>query len=143
MVMAEAKPRILAVDYGKARVGIAISDPMQWFAQPVGTYSPNKALQQLKQLCEQHEVKTLLIGWPITLDGEEGTATEWVQEYINRIEKVLPRIAILKRDERFSSKRAKEAIRSAGAKRKARRDKARVDAAAASIILQEYLDELA
>jgi len=139
--MSEAKPRIVAVDYGKARVGLAVSDPLRWFAQPLGTYSPNEALQRLQQFCAERDVATILIGWPLTLDGEEGLATERVQSYIDRIHKAVPGIAVLKQDERYSSQRAKEAIRAAGARRKARRDKARVDAAAASIILQEYLNE--
>lgn len=139
--MSEAKPRIVAVDYGKARVGLAVSDPLQWFAQPIGTYRPNEALQRLQRFCAEHDVAAILIGWPLTLDGEEGVATERVQSYIDRIQKAVPGIAVLKQDERYSSQCAKEAIRAAGARRKARRDKARVDAAAASIILQEYLDE--
>lgn len=135
------KPRILAVDYGKKRVGLAVSDPMRWFAQPLGTYAPREALHQIRQYCQQNVVEQILIGWPLTEDGEEGEATEWVQAYINRLSKMVPAVPILKRDERFSSQLARAAIRAAGARQKARRDKGRVDAAAAAIILQAYLDE--
>jgi len=134
-------PRIVAVDYGKKRVGLALADPLRFFAQPFGTYSPAEAVLKLQELHRTERIETIVIGWPLTPDGEEGQATGWVQQYINRLRNALPGVTIIKWDERYSSERAKVAIREAGARRKARRDKARVDAAAAALLLQEYLEQ--
>ena len=135
-----SSPRIVAVDYGKKRVGIAVADPLRLFAQPYGTYAPAEAVAALQKLQAEEGIETLVVGWPLLPDGSEGAATEWVRAFIGRLRKALPGVAIVRWDERYTSVRAKEAIRAAGARRKARRDKARVDAAAAAILLQEYLD---
>ena len=133
-------PRIVAVDYGRKRAGLALADPLRLIAQPFGTYSPDDLLKVLIQLKKDEGIETVVVGWPLTQEGEEGPATEKVQMFINRMVKVLAGVSFVKWDERFSSQIAREAIRSAGVKKKKRRDKARVDAAAAAVILQEYLD---
>lgn len=132
--------RILGIDYGLRRVGLALADPLRLFARPHGTFSPDEALAELRRLQASEGIETVVVGWPLTPDGAEGPATERVQTFINRIRRALPGIPIVRWDERYSSQRAREAIRAAGARRKARRDRARVDAAAAALILQEYLD---
>ncbi|ARA91816.1 MAG: Holliday junction resolvase RuvX [Bacteroidetes bacterium] len=133
-------PRLVGVDYGRRRVGIAVADPLRLFARPYGTYAPEAAVAALRQLHDEEGIEVLVVGWPLTPEGEEGEATEAVQAFINRLRKVLRGVEIVKWDERFTSQRARQAILEAGARRKARRDKARVDAAAAAILLQEYLD---
>lgn len=133
-------PRIVGVDYGKRRVGLAVADPLRLFAQPYGTHSPDEAVAALRKLYEEEGIEVIVVGWPLTPEGEEGAATEFVQVFINRLCNALRGVEIVKWDERFTSQRARQAILEAGARRKARRDKARVDAAAAAIILQEYLD---
>lgn len=133
--------RVVAIDYGLRRVGIAIADPLRLFAQPHGTYDPDRALEVLQKIHRQDGIETILIGWPLTLDGNEGAATERVSAFLDRLMPALPGVQIIKWDERFSSERAREIIRQSGARKKARQDKGRVDAAAASIILQEYLEE--
>ena len=132
--------RILGVDYGTKRVGVAISDPLRLFATPVGTYSPTEALAIIKQKHEEIGLERIVIGWPLTLDGKEESATQSVQEYVRRIAKALPDVPISKIDERYSSKRAVHALVEAGVKKKARRQKTRIDSAAAAIILQDFLD---
>lgn len=139
--MPSAHPRIVGVDYGTRRVGLAVADPLRLFAQPLATYPPDEAVAALRVLQDQEGIATLVVGWPLTPEGEEGAATKRVQPFINRLRNALPGVEIVAWDERFSSMRAKEAIRAAGVGRKARRDRARVDRAAAAIILQEYLDE--
>lgn len=134
--------RIVGVDYGKKRVGIALADPLRIFARPYGTFRPGEAVAALERLEAEEGIEVIVVGWPMTLEGEAGEATRFVQPFINRLRKALPGVEVVKQDERFSSERAKEAIRAAGAKRKARRDKARVDAAAAALILQDYLDSV-
>ncbi|WP_457654264.1 Holliday junction resolvase RuvX [Rhodocaloribacter sp.] len=133
-------PRIVAVDYGKKRVGLAVADPLRIFARPFGTFAPEEAVAALQRLHADEGIETLVVGWPLLPDGSEGEATVWVQAFIERLRAALPGVAIVRWDERYTSVRAKEAIRAAGARRKARRDKARVDAAAAAVLLQEYLD---
>ncbi len=133
-------PRLVAVDYGKKRVGLAVADPLRIFARPFGTFAPGEAVAALQRLHADEGIETLVVGWPLLPDGSEGEATTWVQAFIERLRAALPGVEIVRWDERYTSVRAKEAIRAAGARRKARRDKARVDAAAAAILLQEYLD---
>ncbi len=132
--------RIVAIDYGTKRVGIARSDPMGWFAQPVGTYSPPEALKVLRRLHEEEGIRQILIGWPLTLEGREEEATQRVEAYIKRIQKILPDVPILRWDERFTSEVARELLLQAGHPRKKRREKGRIDAAAAALMLQEFLN---
>ena len=123
-------------------MGIAIADPLRIFAQPYGTYSPDQSVDTLRALHSREGIDTIIIGWPLTLEGKEGEATQYVEPFYNRIKKVFKSIHVIKWDERFSSEVAKESIRAAGVRQKGRRDKARVDAAAAAVILQEYLDTI-
>ena len=135
-----ASSRIVAVDHGTKRIGIALADPLRLFAQPYGTYNQHETLARLKQLDAEEGIAVIVIGWPLTEDGMEGPATQRVQQYINRLRKALPGVDIVKWDERYTSELAKEHLKDAGGSRKRRADKGRVDAAAAGIILQEYLD---
>ena len=132
--------RIVGIDYGTKRVGLALADPLQLFAQPFGTHSPDAAVAVLRELHEGEGIAVVVIGWPLQEDGAEGPATERVQQFANRLRNALPGIAIVRWDERYTSELAKRQIASGGGSRKARRAKGRVDAAAAGIILQEYLD---
>lgn len=132
--------RIVAVDYGTKRVGLALADPLRLFAQPYGTFSPRDAVAALGALHASEGVETVVIGWPLTEDGEEGEATRRVEQYIRRLQKALPGISVVRWDERYTSELAKEHLNAAGGSRKRRREKGRVDTAAAGLILQEYLD---
>jgi len=135
------RPRIVSVDYGTRRVGLAVADPLRLFAQPFGTFAPDEAVEALRALQRADGIATIVVGWPLTPEGTEGAATERVRPFFNRLRNAFPGVEVVRWDERFSSERAKEAIRAAGAGRKARRDKGRVDRAAAAVVLQEYLDE--
>lgn len=138
-------PRIVAVDYGTKRVGIALADPLRLFAQPHGTFTQQGAVDELKRICAEDGLDTIVVGWPLTLEGERGKATERVQQYINRLRNALPSsVHIVRRDERFTSEMAKDAIRQFGVKRSGhpKNDRGRVDAAAAALILQDYLDTM-
>lgn len=139
--LAVSQPRIIGIDFGTKRVGLAMTDPLGMFAQPVGTYSPSHAIDRLRDIERDEGISLIIMGWPLTLDGEETKVTEQVQMYINRIAKVFPRVKIEKFDERYSSRRASAALVDAGVGKKARRQKGRLDAAAAALILQDYLDE--
>ena len=135
-----SEPRVVAVDYGTKRVGLATADPLRLFAQPHGTFTPDGAVEALRAMRAEEGLEAVVVGWPLTLEGEEGEATERVQAFVNRLRRALPDVRLVKWDERFTSEMAKEAIRAAGTARKARRERGRIDAAAAAIILQDYLD---
>ncbi|MDE2995362.1 MAG: Holliday junction resolvase RuvX [Bacteroidota bacterium] len=135
------KSRVLGIDYGTKRVGVAIADPMRMFAQPVGTYSPNAALDVIGRIHDEDGVEVVVIGWPLGEDGSTGRMTKLVGEYINRIRKRVPGVEFVRRDERNSSERAKELIRNSECPSLKTTGRERIDTAAAGILLQEYLDE--
>ena len=141
--MISSHPRIAAVDYGSRRVGLAITDPLQLFAQPLETLAPAASIQRLADLHAADGLETIVVGWPLTEDGEEAEAVARVRPYIGRLKKALPGVHIETQDERYSSRRAVDGLVAAGVRQKGRRDKSRIDAAAAAIILQDYLDERA
>lgn len=140
--MPDREPRIAAIDFGTRRVGIAVSDPLRLFAQPLGTFSPEDALAQLDRIAREEGLSTIVVGWPLTEDGEEGVAVRRVVPFFNRLRKRFPGASVVRHDERFTSARAVDALVEAGVPRKRRRERGRVDQAAAAIILQEYLEEL-
>lgn len=135
-------PRVIGVDYGTKRVGVAVADPLRMFAQPYGAYSLEEAVEVIQSIDEDEGIEVIVVGWPLTLEGEEGKAAQRVQQYINRLRNALPDVKVVKRDERYTSKMAREAIRRFGRKEKGhpKDHKGRVDAAAAALILQDYLD---
>lgn len=137
----ENRPRIVGIDYGTKRIGVAVSDPLRLFAQPVATCDSNSVMDRLASIAEEFGIEAFVVGWPLNLDGADTTAVAMVQPFINRLKRKFPGVEIIKWDERFSSQRAKEALYDAGVSKKARRSKERVNAAAAAVILQEYLDE--
>ncbi len=128
--------RVASVDFGTKRVGLALADPMRMFAQPFGTFSQSEAANRLGRLHAEEGIAVVIVGWPLMEDGSEGIATERVQQYINRLRRQLPGVQFIRWDERYTSEEAKEVLRGTG--RPVSRE--RVDAAAAGIILQEYLD---
>lgn len=135
------QPRIVGVDFGTARVGIAVSDPLLLFAQPLGAFSPKIALSELELIQRRDGIGKIILGWPFELDGGEGKAVDAVRSYESRLLKAFPGLEIIRWDERFSSKEAVETIVASGAKKNKRREKGVVDAVAAAIILQSYLDQ--
>ncbi len=139
---ASAHSRVVGLDVGTKRVGIAVSDPLGLFAQPRGAFSPEEAVRYLRRLASEEGIERLIVGWPLTLDDEEGDAVTFVRAFVKRIEKAVPDVPWTAWDERFSTEEARARIREAGVRKMARRDKRRVDAASAALILQEYLDEL-
>ena len=135
------KARFLGIDYGLKRIGLAISDPLGMFAQPRGVFSPSTIFEELKKIGETEQVACVVVGWPLKEDGTEGAATERVSAFINRLKRQFPDWPIALQDERYSSKEAMQALIDAGVRPRARRKKGRLDTAAATIILQSYLNE--
>ena len=132
--------RILGIDYGSKRIGIAISDPTQLIAQGVTTLmNSEKAVQQIVDLAKTEEVVRIVVGMPYSADGGKGKKAMEVDEFTKSL-KQLTTTAIDTWDESFSSVNAHSAFVEIGMKRKKRQQKFRVDEMAARLMLQEYLD---
>ncbi len=132
-------PRILAIDYGKKRTGIAVSDPMQIIATGLTTIDSHELIPFLKKYFETEQVELIIIGMPLNLDDSETHGTVPAKKAIGRIQKVFPTMPIKQVDERYTSKMAKTAMIEMGMKKKDRQVKANVDVIAATIMLQEYM----
>tara|TARA_B100001013_G_C24514342_1_gene404320 strand:- start:266 stop:679 length:414 start_codon:yes stop_codon:yes gene_type:complete len=132
--------KALGIDYGKKRVGIAISDSLQIIASALTTIDTPNIFTFLKDLLEKEEIDCFVIGEPKNLDGTPTDSTVITKEFVAKLSKKYPHISIKRIDERFTSKIAKQSILDAGIKKMKRRDKALVDKVSAAIILQSYLD---
>jgi putative Holliday junction resolvase len=135
--------RILAVDVGQKRYGMAQSDPTQTIASPVGSFHLEELLVRLREITEREPIETLLVGWPLNLKGEESEATDRVKAFITTVRRRFPSLNIVTFDERFTSTLALRSIRASGLTKTKRREKGLVDRVAAVILLQEYLDHCA
>lgn len=136
----DSKARVVGLDVGTKRVGVAVADPLRLFAQTHGTYTPEEALDVLKEMEAKEGIEVIVVGWPLTEEGEEGEATEMVEAYVEQLTDCFDDLPIVRRDERFTSEVAKDLLRRAGVQQPGRYDKGRVDAAAAAVILQDYLN---
>ena len=135
------KSRIVGVDIGTKRVGIAVADPLRLFAQTRGTYPPEEALKALREMSDEEGIDTVVVGWPLTEEGTAEDATDMVESYVDRIREALGEVTVVREDERYTSEIAKDLLRRAGVSQPGRYDRGRVDAAAAAVILQGYLDK--
>ena len=133
--------RLVGIDVGKKRVGIAQTDLLKTIASPVGTWNPEEAISHLKTIVQQNKVERFVIGWPLEPDGTEGRSTAMVAAFIKKLEAVIPYVPISRIDERHTSVKAMQLMIEAGIPKKKRREKQRVDKIAAAVILQHYLDE--
>jgi putative Holliday junction resolvase len=131
--------RILAIDYGGKRTGLAVTDPYQIIATGLTTVPSGELISFLKKYFEKEAVELIIIGEPKNWDDSDTHATPLVEACIKNLKKNFPLMPILKVDERYTSKMAKQSMLESGMKKKDRRNKAFVDEIAATIILQEYL----
>lgn len=131
--------RILCIDYGLKRTGIAVTDPLQIIATGLTTIPPQELMAFLKDYFSREVVEKILIGWPTNWDDSATHATGPVEKCIAELQKNFPSIPVQKVDERYTSKMAREAMLEMGLKKSKRRNKALVDEIAATIMLQEYL----
>ena len=132
-------PRILSIDYGLKRTGIAVSDPLQIIASGLTTVESKQLIPFLKDYFSREQVELIIIGEPKNWDDTDTHATPLVERCIKDLQKNFPHIPIKKVDERFTSKMARDSMLEMGLKKKQRRDKALVDEIAATILLQEYM----
>ncbi|HOK50667.1 MAG TPA: Holliday junction resolvase RuvX [Bacteroidales bacterium] len=133
--------RILALDYGLKRIGIAVSDPLQIIAQQLITLSPSEIWQFLDGYFSKEEVELVLIGYPVQTNGKGGSdALRFINPFIERFLKRYPHIPLRQVDERFTSKIAQRLLIEGGFSKSQQQDKGRIDRMSAAIMLQEYLN---
>lgn len=131
--------RILSIDYGAKRTGLAVTDPLQIIATGLTTVETPKLIPFLKDYFSKESVELILMGEPKNWDDSDTHATPLVKKAVDRLKKEFPAIPIKMVDERFTSKLASQAMIEMGLKKKQRQNKALVDEIAATIMLQEYL----
>ncbi len=131
--------RILALDYGQKRTGIAVSDPMRIIATPLTTVETKLLVPFLNDYFQKEEVKLVLLGYPLALDGSATDNTERVEKFATRFKRIFPHIELKLVDEAFTSKMAQESMLQSGMKKSERRKKENIDMISAAILLQEYL----
>jgi len=136
-------PRILAIDYGAKRTGLAATDPLQIIANPLEVIQTHQLERFLQDYFEREAVEEVVIGMPSKMDGSETNATPLVKAFVNRFRKVFPDKKLILHDERFTSKLAFDAMIAGGLKKKDRQNKGMVDKVSATIILQSYLESIA
>ena len=132
--------RILGIDFGTKRIGIAVSDPLRIIATGVTVLANTPgAIAEIKRLAAEYDVATIVVGMPFNLKGEKGAKAKEVDVFIQALERGTG-CEIVAWDERFTSSTAHETLRTMGATRKQRQSKAKIDLMASALILQGYLD---
>ncbi len=131
--------RIIAIDFGLKRTGLAVTDQLKIIATPLETIPSGNLINWLKSYLKKEEVEHIVIGLPVNLDLSDTHATGPVKKIIEILKDKFPSIPISTEDERFTSKIAKQAMILGGMKKKDRREKSNVDKISASIILQSYM----
>lgn len=134
--------RILSIDYGLRRTGIAVTDPLQIIATGLTTVDTKELMPFLKKYFQQEQVELVIIGEPKNWDDSDTHATPLVNAFVKQFVKDFPNLPYKMVDERYTSKMAKQSMIDSGMKKKDRRNKKLVDEIAATIMLQEYLQQL-
>ena len=131
--------RILSIDYGKKRTGLAVTDPLQLIAGGLATVATSELFDWLQAYMKREPVERIVIGEPRQPNGQPSENLQRVQQFVNRWRKAVPEVPIEYFDERFTSVLAHQAMLDGGLKKKARQNKALVDEISATIILEDYL----
>lgn len=132
--------RIVGIDVGTKWIGLARTDLLKTVANPIGTYHVDDVFEALKEQVENENVEKIVVGWPLTPEGDEGRAIKMVEEFLTKLEAQFPDIEIAKIDERYTTKEAVRAMVEAGVPKMKRRESDRINQAAAAIILQKYIE---
>ena len=131
--------RILGIDYGRKRTGVAVTDPLKIVAGNLATVPTHTLLQFIKDYAARESVERIVIGLPTKLNGEPSESMRYITPFVERLRKEMPDMPIVMYDERFTSTIAHQTMIDGGMKKSDRRDKSRVDAIAATIILNDFL----
>lgn len=132
--------RIIAIDYGRKRSGVAVTDVLQLIANGLATVPTHQLLQFIMDYAQKEPVERILVGLPMQMNNEPSENMKYIEPFVRSLRKQLPDIPVEYVDERFTSVLAHQAMREGGLKKKARQDKALVDEISATIILQSYLE---
>jgi putative Holliday junction resolvase len=132
--------RILGIDYGMKRTGLAVTDDLKIIASPLETVPTDTLLDWLKNYSKSESVETIVVGNPINLDQSPTHSTASVEKLLTDLHETFPGVRIEREDERFTSKMAKQAMIAGGMKKKERRKKSNVDKISAAIILLSYME---
>ncbi len=130
----------MAIDYGRKRSGIAVTDPMQIIATGLDTIPSNQLLDFLKNYIQTEKLDLIVVGEPKDMQNKASDASRYIEPFVGRLKKEFPDIPVERFDERFTSKIAFQSMIDAGLSRKKRQDKALVDTISATLILQSYLE---
>lgn len=132
--------RILGIDYGRKRIGLAVTDPLRIFASPLKTVRNSDFEEFLKDYLKTEQVDAFVIGYPVTMNNKPSDSVKYLGPFLKKLKKQFPEKPVHLVDERFTSRIAQRAIIDAGVKKSDRQDKSLVDKISASIILQSFLD---
>ena len=132
--------RIMALDYGQKRTGIAVTDPMQMIASPLTTIPTYKAISFLQKYTQKESISLFVIGWPLQLDGKEGRTTRLVASFMRMLKRYFPKTPIIPYDERFTSLLAQHGLLQLDLPKKKRQEKGRLDRISAAIILDSFME---
>ena len=132
--------RLIGIDYGRKRVGVAVSDPLGLFASALDTVHSAKIIEYLKTYAQNENVVKFVVGYPMDMNGRPSEAVADVDVFLRTLKNAFPDIPVVTEDERFTSVLAHRAMIDGGMKKKDRRDKENVDKISAAIILQSYMD---
>lgn len=133
--------RILAIDFGRKRVGLAVTDPEQIIANRLTTVSTHTIWEFLKEYFQKESVETVVVGYPKQMNNEASDAVRYINPFLKKFQKIYPDLKLEITDERFTSKIAFQTMIDGGLKKQKRQNKAMVDAISATIILQGYLEQ--
>jgi putative holliday junction resolvase len=131
--------RIMGIDYGLKRIGIAVTDPLQIIASPLDTVSPDKIFDFIKNYLFTEEIECFVIGEPKRLDDTDADIMPQIRTFAKRLNELFPQIKTVWQDERFTSREAQQIIIQSGIKKMKRRDKTLVDKVSASLILKDWM----
>lgn len=132
--------RIIALDFGKKRTGLAITDELQLIASPLQTIPTENLISFLKDYIPHEGVDKIVVGEPKQMNGSPSGSEADIQSFLKKLVNVIPHIVIERQDERFTSKMAVDVMISGGMKKKKRQNKGEIDKISATLILQSYLD---
>lgn len=133
--------RIIGIDYGRKRIGVAVSDPLRIFASPLDTVPSAKIIEYLQNYSQNESIELFVVGYPLNMNGRPSEAARDIDAFLPLLKKKFPSVPVVLEDERFTSVLAHRAMIDGGMKKSDRMDKSSVDKLSAAIILQSYLDK--
>jgi putative Holliday junction resolvase len=133
--------RVLAIDYGRKKVGLAVTDPLQIIANGLETVPTHTLLDYLKKYIQKEDVETIVVGHPKQMDNTDSESMTYIKPFLKKLKKLFPDMNIEMMDERFTSKIAFQTMIDGGLKKKARQNKELVDTISATIILQSWMEK--